>query len=234
MIESLHRKRLLATAAACTALFAVLATAVVSRWSPLLRLDDNGVQAAHAATTKAYRSFLNAWGNAVSPANLVWAGLLLTAFLLVRRRWRQAAVTAALTVGGNYLVEALKSAFGRPRPNLQHTLARSTGYSFPSHHALMSTLVGGLLVLAVLPELRTPQRWVPGALTAAVGAVAVFTAYSRVALAKHFPSDVVAGCALGLALVLAAALLVRPAGRQLPPADGPRGVPPREGREHVR
>lgn len=101
-------------------------------------------------------------------------------------------------------VQLLKHGFGRPRPEALGTLSPYTlapfGFqpgwnSFPSGH---STTMGALAVLAIC--LWPRGKWI-------AIAVALTVAVSRVIVGKHYPSDVIAGLALGA--VLASWMLTR-------------------------
>lgn len=101
------------------------------------------------------------------------------------------AVTAALNT-------ALKDLFGRARPDLWPHAAVS-GDSFPSGHAMQSTMVYG--TLAVLCARRWPER-AQLFYTLAVLLIAGITA-SRAVLGVHWPTDLIAGVAMGsICLVL--------------------------------
>ena len=77
----------------------------------------------------------------------------------------------------------------------------------PSGHATAAAAFFGA-VLYLAGALRPPTRTI---LRAAAGLAIVLVAVSRVMLRAHWPSDVIGGVALGLALASAAALLARAA-----------------------
>jgi len=101
-----------------------------------------------------------------------------------------------------YLNYTLKHAFGQPRPadldpGIQ--LVEADGYGLPSGHAQGAVVLWGLLALLS----RRRWAWAPAAaLMLAVG-------LSRVYLGVHFPTDVLAGWAVGAAVLAAAARLLR-------------------------
>lgn len=105
-----------------------------------------------------------------------------------RTRWIAAAGTAPLAVGANY---AVKRAIGRRRPLIEDhpPLARAPSkLSFPSAHST-SGVAAAVALGRVAPELRPPLY----ALAAAI-------CLSRPYLGMHYPSDVLAGAALGAAV----------------------------------
>lgn len=121
--------------------------------------------------------------------------LLAIGLALKRSAFRRAGVESLIAHGAAALcVQALKHLIGRPRPRLTHGDAGfqfgpswDSGLdSFPSGHAAAS-----FAVVAVLATRFPKARWfLYGAATA--------VALSRVLRGSHFPTDVVAGVALGL------------------------------------
>ncbi|HEY4622051.1 MAG TPA: phosphatase PAP2 family protein [Gaiellaceae bacterium] len=138
-----------------------------------------------------------------------WIGLTpiavgLVLFLLLTRRFFDAA-WAALTISGIQLVTAfVKEAFDRPRPHEGSAVALPSSDSFPSGHAAGAVVTFG--VLAVLGAERWPRRAPLLWALAALLSLAVGT--SRVVLNIHYVTDVLAGWCLGVAW-LAGALLMR-------------------------
>ena len=97
--------------------------------------------------------------------------------------------------GGALLNEALKLYFARARPDIAEMLRQAQGYSFPSGHAMGSTVVFGALSYLAF---RTATQWRWKAAAVALGATIVLAvSLSRVYLGVHWISDVVAGIAAG-------------------------------------
>jgi membrane-associated phospholipid phosphatase len=115
------------------------------------------------------------------------------AALFLAGRRRAALLYLGLVVSGRILVEAQKALVARPRPGPEFRLGQATGFSFPSAHAANSTIAWlGLALLAAGPRHR------PAALAAAALAAGLI-GLTRLALAVHWPSDVVGGWAFGAA-----------------------------------
>lgn len=151
------------------------------------------------------------------PAGII--GLGVAAALLALRRPLEAALTLA-TFPARGVGEAVKRLVERPRPD--DTLVRiiddgSTGFSFPSGHALTAVLFYGLLwwiAGRVVPW--RPVRWLVRAWCAFI---IVTTPASRVYLGAHWPSDVVGGALIG-GILLAALLWAGAEARRRWPALG--------------
>jgi undecaprenyl-diphosphatase len=157
----------------------------------LARLDRRALRfmrtRGHSAPLEASMRALGAageWG-------LVWAGLGLAGATIDpgrRPRWLRAAAVGPAAVGVNY---AVKLAVRRPRPRLRRLppLGRAPSrLSFPSAHAT-SSLAAATAFGRVEPRTRAPLH----ALAAAICA-------TRPYLGMHYPSDVLAGAAIGIAI----------------------------------
>lgn len=134
----------------------------------------------------------------------MWLALAL-ALALLRRSPRLFALVLLADAAADGLAEALKAAVGERRPHLSHQLvAAPHSSSFPSGHA--ATSFACATVLSVLVPRAAPAFLV---LAAAI-------AYSRLYVGVHWPLDVLAGAALGVAtsLLLLAATRRRSGGRR--------------------
>ncbi len=137
------------------------------------------------------------------PRSLGSITALLIVALFVLRRWRLGAVFA-LEVGGAAAFDLVSKAFfARPRPTVYAHLVQESNFSFPSGHAM-----GGIaffLALHLLLWRTLPRRWRWIGVLGLVLALAI--GISRPYLQVHYPSDIVAGWALGSAWVLGVHLL---------------------------
>lgn len=123
------------------------------------------------------------------------------AVLIARRRFRRAAYLAITSAGGFLLNQLLKNHYVRPRPDLKAAVLDAMGYSFPSGHAMSSTIILG--ALAYLATRSIPDWKNKSAALAALATLALAIGISRVYLGVHWASDVGAGFAAGLLWVTA-------------------------------
>ena len=118
-------------------------------------------------------------------------------FFIVTKRYG-AALYVVLSVGSGALLSyTLKKFYARPRPDLVDHLDTVHTASFPSGHAMVTTVAYLTLAAIVISYLET-RRARAYVITVAV-LVAVMVGVSRVYLGVHWPSDVAAGWALGAA-----------------------------------
>lgn len=109
--------------------------------------------------------------------------------------------TAFLVVGavgsGTLLSETLKLGFARPRPDLVAHLADVQSASFPSGHAMISAIA--YLTLGVLLTRAQKRRRLKMIIMAYAIILTLAIGLSRIYLGVHWPTDVLAGWALGAA-----------------------------------
>jgi membrane-associated phospholipid phosphatase len=149
---------------------------------------------------------------AVAKYGIVLFALALVMAWWIARRSGPEAVAAvvwagAIALGALGLAQVIGGAVDRARPYTAmptaHVLiSRTTDFSFPSDHAAVSGAVAaGLLVAARRCDLRQ--------LAGTALAIAVLMAFSRVYVGVHYPSDVLAGLALGAGVAVVGAPLAR-------------------------
>lgn len=132
-------------------------------------------------------------GSPVGVAVIAAAGLVL---LLARKHLHRAAYLAFTVAGGGALDWELKRYFVRARPAMAQMLMHASGYSFPSGHAMGSTIVFGALAYLAFRMLHA-WRWKAFAIALAITLI-LGVALSRVYLGVHWISDVGAGVTAGL------------------------------------
>lgn len=104
------------------------------------------------------------------------------------------AVASIGVAGGDLLKRALKKLFHRDRPG--HSLAEASGFSFPSGHAMVGMIFFCMVAYFILKEIKSKSlKWIVG-----IGFLflVLLIGMSRIVLRVHFPTDVLAGFALGL------------------------------------
>ncbi|HEX8942535.1 MAG TPA: phosphatase PAP2 family protein [Gemmatimonadaceae bacterium] len=137
---------------------------------------------------------ITALGTSAVVAMIVFiAGL----FLWLNHHKHSAILLIAATLGGMVLDGLLKIGFNRPRPQIFHWGTQVVSSSFPSGHAMASTIVYGTVAYLAA---RLQQNVTSRILTMAMaGVIILLICSSRLYLGVHYPSDVLAGVVIGLA-----------------------------------
>ena len=144
---------------------------------------------------------------------LPWFGTSITlipiiataAILLVRRGRSMLAVHLVIVqIGAFTMNPLLKAFFDRPRPGLWEMRGQFAWASYPSGHAIASVSV--LFTMAIL--LRRERGWHWPFTAAAV--LLASTAYSRLYLGVHWPTDVIGGLMMGLVWLVVTLRAFRP------------------------
>ena len=128
---------------------------------------------------------------------LVLIVLVVMGLFAAQRRWLEAVLLFCACGSGLLLVDLLKVVFGRERPPIAMHAVEVGNASFPSGHAMLSAIV--YLSLATLVAHFAARRR-EGAFALGAGLlVTLVVGASRVYLGVHWPTDVMAGWALGAA-----------------------------------
>jgi len=124
--------------------------------------------------------------------------------LYLQKRWEALLLVVGLA-GATLLVHLIKLVLARPRPAVAERLvALPWDSSFPSAHTMQITAFA--LCAVVIVRRVWPDWW---ALAAAIAVtLIVLVGASRVYLQVHYPSDVLAGLALGIGWVVLAQKIV--------------------------
>lgn len=136
--------------------------------------------------------------------------------LCLLRHWGGALTLSLAVLGTQAVVDLIKLMVERPRPALNGTLADASGYSFPSAHSATGMALYATLTLLAARACGGRARL---AIVAAGISVIAAIGASRVFLAAHYPTDVLAGWLTGGALVVGSWLLVRRLGVRMPLAQ---------------
>ncbi|HEY9214769.1 MAG TPA: phosphatase PAP2 family protein [Ancylobacter sp.] len=149
-------------------------------------------------------------------------------FLFMDGKRHSALFVLLAVASGTALSYLLKTGFDRPRPDLVAHLADVHTLSFPSGHAMGSALTY-LTIGAVIVRTERKRLLKIYVLSLAIG-LTLIVGLSRIYLGVHWPTDVLAGWALGSAWALLCWLIAlwlqrrgeietgAPAGEPMPPA----------------
>lgn len=118
-------------------------------------------------------------------------------YLLIQKQYKFMWLILIATIGGAILSFGLKELFARERPPLIYHLLTVKSLSFPSGHAMMSSVVY-LTQGALLAKVQSNKNLRAYILLTAI--ILVFLiGISRIYLGVHYPTDVLAGWSVGLA-----------------------------------
>jgi len=152
-------------------------------------------------------------------------------FLLIQRKRLSALLLVLGLAGGVALSEGLKALFERERPPAAFQAVETLNASFPSGHALLSTVF--YLTLGVMLTRAFPRAHLKAFVLGAAMTVTLLIGLTRVYLGAHWASDVFAGWCAGAAWAMALWLAAYAIGRRqavrasglhddvLPPEPGP-------------
>lgn len=146
------------------------------RWSPVVTVSDVLSTAFSAAVGWPVR-------------------MLVTVVIAVRRHWLALTAWASTVLLSELLIGPTKALVDRPRP--PGSLIATSGFSYPSGHALASAVTAIGVVMALTSGRRRLYWMVAAVLLAAL------VALSRTYLSAHWLSDVGGGSLLGAGLALA-------------------------------
>jgi len=127
--------------------------------------------------------------------------IAIAGYLAFRRRWWHLAAFAAAVLRSEILIGPVKAAYDRARP--PGSLVATSGASFPSGHAIATSVTVFAAVIALVPAGRRRVVW-----GLAAAGFAVLMGLSRAYLGAHWLSDAVAGLLLGTSCALVTAVLV--------------------------
>ena len=137
---------------------------------------------------------------------LVFLGLAAIGFLMLQRRRAAALLVLASVGGGLALSNGLKLVFQRARPEEAFRAVEATQYSFPSGHALISTVT--YLTLGALVAHAIRERGLKLYIQSLAVLLALVIGVSRIFLGVHWATDVLGGWAIGGAWAMALWLIV--------------------------
>ena len=125
---------------------------------------------------------------------LIPAYIVLIGYFIFKKQVRNGIDIAVMALSSTVLIFMLKFVFHRQRPSLPIIRTFST-YSFPSGHMLSSFVFCSILAFIVVKsKWKIFYKWLAGIL---LFLFAVTIGISRIILKAHYPTDVIAGAAVG-------------------------------------
>lgn len=176
--------------------FTLLASDLL-RNGPITRADEPISSWAHDRMSEALTQFLLGVTHLHSTIGICLMALALAAALAWTRQWAWLPALALCVPGGLVLNALLKQVFQRVRPSGDSPLLALVTYSFPSGHTAGATVWWGFV--AILCLAWQPGPWRRAGAVALAAVMICLTAFSRVYLGVHYPSDVLAAIAEGVA-----------------------------------
>ena len=156
-------------------------------------LDHSILAALQHTWTPDRTVFINALTKLSGEVGVITFTLLVLVILIIRRSWSLALFHILALVGALFLFTFMKALIGRERPLTR--ISEVPEMSFPSGHATMSITMAAVLYFILKPKLKPSWR------TSLLFTCALFPlmiSFTRIYLNVHYPSDVIAGMALGL------------------------------------
>ncbi|MDR7252932.1 YegS/Rv2252/BmrU family lipid kinase [Nocardioides sp. BE266] len=208
------RTRTLTWAGLAVVLFGILGWLVTRDRSPLDQLDVEGKRLEDWADD--YSLLVD--GLRIIEVSFGTLGMTVLTVLLVvtlfvrRQRWAALLAAVVMTVT-SLATTGIKVWLGRDRPSWQDTLGLHETYSFPSGHASSTAAFAAILVMLLVLFVRRASLRRTG--IAVVVAMWLLVCLDRLLLGRHFPSDVIGGSLLGLAVFLVALAFIDPRPRSI-------------------
>ena len=201
-------------AALCAALFVLLALAVTGERTPLDGLDELGMEGATWVDGIGWLSqTLLVVEDLFNTIGMTLLTVLVAGMLLWKKHPRAALITVSVMVITALLTSGLKLLLSRGRPDWQETVGLHDSMSFPSGHASSITAFTGLL--AVLAVIFVRKQTMRRAALTGLFALWLLVCLDRVLLGRHYPTDVIAGTLLALAVLFVALVWFDPRPRSI-------------------
>lgn len=112
---------------------------------------------------------------------------------------------AVTAVSSTVIYKVAKSIFQRPRPDLAVRIIKEGGYSFPSGHSMNCLVIYGMLIYLTRRYCRNKR--IANIITAVLSLLILAIGCSRVYVGVHFPTDILGGWSLGIAVLTTAIII---------------------------
>lgn len=163
----------------------------------ILQLDQNVATYFHDQATPGRNRVMFVVSFFGSVAFLASVGGVGALYLASRRRWSRVGALVLVVGGGALINIAVKHLIHRHRPVFEDPITTLNSFSFPSGHAMGSTLFYGLMAVWAVQAVRglLPRF----AVVLVAGVIVFLIGLSRICLGVHFLSDVLGAMAAGVA-----------------------------------
>ena len=189
--------------------YVVLWLGCALHWAWLQNMDYAVLDPLHAFGVK-HRAWVRFWVvfcTVFSPEGFRLLGAVAVVVAVLRRNLRVILFLLTTIGPSGVLAEVAKDLVNRPRP--VGALAASVSSAFPSGHAV-AAMVGVPALLTISAGMFSHRT---RSVTIVLGvAVVLAVGFGRLAVNVHYPSDVIAGCALGYLWYLGWLFVIRPVG----------------------
>lgn len=132
-----------------------------------------------------------------SPIFVIGTASCLMLFFTYRHDIYSASFLGFALIGGDALAFITKEVIQRPRPTQR--LVAESGFSFPSGHAIGSTILVIMIFIIIIPKIKSQRLKLITQSLAIIWLIIII--FSRVYLRAHFPSDIVGALILGVSWV---------------------------------
>lgn len=130
---------------------------------------------------------------------VIMLGIVLLLVKSLRNKYGVKFAIAALS--STALYQGMKYIFQRPRPDIALRLIEESGYSFPSGHSMNCLVSYGILAYLILKYCENAR--LAKIFSVGLGLIIILIGLSRVYVGVHFPTDVIGGWSLGIAVIVA-------------------------------
>ena len=130
---------------------------------------------------------------------VIMLGIVLLLVKSLRNKYGVKFAIAALSSTAIY--QGMKYIFQRPRPDIALRLIEESGYSFPSGHSMNCLVSYGILAYLILKYCENAR--LAKIFSVGLGLIIILIGLSRVYVGVHFPTDVIGGWSLGIAVLVA-------------------------------
>jgi undecaprenyl-diphosphatase len=165
---------------------------------PLIPWDQAVVTQFHTWATHSspFVRWLMLTGSFIGQDGVIFTGAAFGLIWIVTRKWHKVAMLILGVGGVEAAYQILGGIIGRHRPVFPDPIEVLNGPGFPSGHTAAGLAYFGLLAYLLWPHLKS--RWAKIGVVVLVTGLLLYIAASRLFQGVHYPTDLLAGFALGL------------------------------------